>query len=190
MTNRTKQIRANLVSETRTFDNVDAKGRKHGIRVITWDAVFVAQDDQQASYWTKAPGFYYAACIEATKNGTQFGAGQPAQFFATVAERDAAIAKRDAAARLKDTKAKQVEPVAPEAPAKETALDIIARMKAARDAASAPAETVKVTYTDINRNASWTADSGYADLEEAKAYASKVCRGHARTGSYVTYQIA
>jgi hypothetical protein len=42
-----------------------------------------------------------------------------------------------------------------------------------------------ITFTDINRNTSWTADCDATDLADAEAYAKKVVRGYARTGSYV-----
>lgn len=86
------------------FDGRDAKGRKFGAKVVTDTIVLVPASDEDSSYWSKAPGTYLRAYVQATKNGEVWGASQPAKWFDTEGERDSWVAakvKRSAAAAAK-----------------------------------------------------------------------------------------
>lgn len=85
--------------DTTTYTNgkVDAKGRVLGVMVKTWECDAVegpAPEEGYQSGHNLAPGAYFCARIQATKNGKPWGATQPTQYFTTQDERRKAIVKR------------------------------------------------------------------------------------------------
>jgi len=71
------------------FEFRDAKGRQIGAQVATWNAVMEAREHGRS---TLAPGPAFGLNVMQTRSGIPYGASQPDQWFATLAERDAAIA--------------------------------------------------------------------------------------------------
>lgn len=83
----------------RTLDceMTDDKGRKIGAVASrsTVDATyFPAHSEKWHTYSRYAPGRYFAASVQQTRNGVSYGASQDRVLFETEAERDAWVEKR------------------------------------------------------------------------------------------------
>ena len=100
---RARLTRSNENTTSHTFDNTDAKGRKHGVEIVTFDASFKEIDESTPyyTYWRHEPGEFFGLHLQATKDGKAWGASQRTQIFNTKEERAAAIEKRMQAARKK-----------------------------------------------------------------------------------------
>lgn len=86
------------------FGLVDARGRAIGAEVYTAIVTFTALPETATSGYCAAPGTYFALCIQVTRNGRHYGAGQPYRYFATEAERAHATAASLAASRRRAEK--------------------------------------------------------------------------------------
>jgi len=98
---RTRCLHATDASVTdHTYPVTDAAGRAIGAKVSTWEATFGPSPPEDSSWWSLAPGHYFACRMQATRNGKPYGATQKAQYFTTPEARKAAIQKYlDAAAK-------------------------------------------------------------------------------------------
>lgn len=79
------------------FDHSDAKGRRIGAKISKGTRVYVAATEEErrdSGCWVVEPGTYYWAVVQATRNGSAFGASQYGAQFTSEAERDAYIARR------------------------------------------------------------------------------------------------
>lgn len=89
-TNERNEVTGNILS-----GKVDAKGRKMGTLVTQFECDFVeVTETSNRGYYTRAPGKYFAALIQASKDGKSWGSSQRTQYFATSKERDTAVSKR------------------------------------------------------------------------------------------------
>lgn len=87
---------------------VDDKGRRVGGLATrgTVDAV-EGPINRHTSFRGLAPGRYFWACVQVTRDGKAYGASQDAAFFTTEAERDAYVEQRfDAVQKSAEKKAK------------------------------------------------------------------------------------
>lgn len=94
----------NIGSNGEDFQVVDAKGRKIGAMVTTFEIDYVEIQEDSQSFWRQAPGHYFVMCPQATRDGKPYGACQRDQLFTTEAERNAARAKYFAGARKRAAK--------------------------------------------------------------------------------------
>jgi hypothetical protein len=97
------------VDGTRTHEHVDfgvadKRGRAIGALVETETVTFVPAPVGATSGWHRAPGTFFRLCVQATRNGKEYGASQPDHYFATEAERVAAITKMLAGSRRRAAK--------------------------------------------------------------------------------------
>lgn len=72
----------------------DAKGREFGLNVSTWEAEYAPQDEGKPWGFSHAPGRYFVACCQASRNGENYGASQGDAHFKTRQERDLYICRR------------------------------------------------------------------------------------------------
>jgi hypothetical protein len=101
MTTKTSRINPiNTAAVTHEWGVVDAKGRVIGLRIDTREVDFVEVADG-GCYYRVAPGHYFSAKMQTTKDGKAYGATQPEHYFATAEERATAIVKRLSAAMKK-----------------------------------------------------------------------------------------
>lgn len=96
-----KAILVNQTAVARRYvesENADAKGRKNGVFIETYEGDMIDRPEGQVGYYYSERmtlrGRVYALCLQAGKDGSQWGASQGFKFFGSEAERDAAIAKR------------------------------------------------------------------------------------------------
>jgi hypothetical protein len=88
-----------IARESFAFEAFDAKGRQIGCIVQRNEVEFVAAPEGQTWGWTSMEGHYYAARVEASRDGKVYGASQPTRYFVTKDEAEAFIAKRVDASR-------------------------------------------------------------------------------------------
>lgn len=78
--------------EVHDFGVKDARGRAIGAKVYYREIELVEFTPEEFQvYYALPAGYYYVATMRATRNGVDYGASQPRQYFATEAERDAAV---------------------------------------------------------------------------------------------------
>lgn len=75
-------------------NETDSKGRVIGKVVVTWEADVIPAPKTAVCYMTLGRGYYYVANVQATRDGSPFGASQRDKYFATRDERDAYVTKR------------------------------------------------------------------------------------------------
>jgi hypothetical protein len=100
----TTRTRSESKAELVEFGFSDDKGRRLGVLVSTLVATYTEKPEDAQGGWTQAPGTYFVANVQTTRNGQCFGAGQCNKEFATVAERDAFVARRIEEARARYAK--------------------------------------------------------------------------------------
>jgi hypothetical protein len=94
MTYRTTLTRTTDMQTTEEdFGTQDAKGRRIGARIRTWETLAETAAPDACMYYHLAPGTYFTLDVQATRDGTRFGASQHLRYFATAAERDNALAR-------------------------------------------------------------------------------------------------
>lgn len=93
MTIKTERKFTPEVYEHFEFPYVDSRGRKVGARIARFEATYTEVGQDARSWYSRAPGHYFAFHPWATRNGQRYGASQREQFFSTEAEREAAIQK-------------------------------------------------------------------------------------------------
>lgn len=86
-----------VASVLHDFGVVDERGRKLGARVA-FSEVELVEVEAGADRWacrtySKPAGYYFLARMQATRDGSLFGATQLDNWYTTEAERDAAVAK-------------------------------------------------------------------------------------------------
>lgn len=89
-----------------SFGVADSKGRILGITICTSECDMIPYDMSGTGgcYHHANPGHNFIARVYANKDGVQWGASQPCNYFDSAEERDAYIAKRVEAARKKAVK--------------------------------------------------------------------------------------
>lgn len=86
------------------FDIEDAKGRRIGVHVKTYEVDFVEASEGQYSSCNLPVGHYFALNCHATRDGASYGAYQKTQFFTSEAERSEALEKYLANAKKRAAK--------------------------------------------------------------------------------------
>jgi len=87
--------RRNEFLATKSSGKVDAKGRKQGFLVRTFEVTLVeAPEGHLGTFFALEAGEWFGVRIQATRDDKPFGASQPNKYFKTEAERQAYIAKR------------------------------------------------------------------------------------------------
>lgn len=90
----TQESRSNTAPASVSFAAQDAKGRKMGALIQTFTSTFEAKDAGATWGSTRAPGSYFGAWVQASKDGKHWGSSQAERYFPTAAERDAFVARR------------------------------------------------------------------------------------------------
>jgi len=85
------------------FEVSDQRGRAIGALVDTRLVTFIALPADATNGYRHPAGTFYALCIQATRNGRPYGAGQPHRYFANEAERTTARTASLAASRRRAT---------------------------------------------------------------------------------------
>lgn len=81
------------------LDLSDPKGRAIGMLVQLFESEATPAEEGASSWHTLAPGFWYGAHCQVTRDGQRYGASPRTQYFKTTAERQAYIDRRCADAR-------------------------------------------------------------------------------------------
>ena len=87
---------------TESLQIVDERGRLIGLRIATWESDMVQHDEAWGS--TIAPGHWFFANVQSTRNGACFGASQYDQNFHSEEARRDWIEKR-----IRDTQRRYVK---------------------------------------------------------------------------------
>lgn len=98
------QQRNNIKIEIVDFGVKDRRGRVVGARVVTAVHVYTPASPTETG-WTycTAPGTYWYASVQVTRNGKTYGALQPEKLFPTADARDAWVQARLKASKMRAT---------------------------------------------------------------------------------------
>jgi hypothetical protein len=94
----TKRTVASKEEQKIPFSYTDAKGRVIGVIIETAMVVFEDNERNDGGY-NFAPGVYFYACVQASRDGVSFGASQYGEHFKSEEERTAYVSKRLSASR-------------------------------------------------------------------------------------------
>jgi hypothetical protein len=80
------------------FGFLDSAGREYGMASLCWEVDVTEQVEKTGVYYTSfdAPGHYFAASTQATRDGKSYGASQDSRYFKTEEEREAYLVRRKA----------------------------------------------------------------------------------------------
>jgi hypothetical protein len=78
------------------FGFLDSAGREIGMVALCWEVDVVEATDESGLHYTsfEAPGHYFAASVQSTRDGQSGGAAQPNHYFKTAEDRDAYLERR------------------------------------------------------------------------------------------------